>query len=228
MGIEQPIVSAAQPLRLSDALRERTEQVHLTAERSGIVADILRRKAGRDGYALLLRNILPAYETLEAALRQHSRNESLAIFAQPALFRADAVRNDLVHLAGADFETSLPLLDETKRYVAAIEDAAQGDGLRLLAHAYVRYFGDLSGGQVLKKLLGQSMQLPPEALTLYEFADIPDHKAFKNEMREAIDRAGDAGDSEPLIAEALLAFEHNIAISNAVQKRAEGVASAAS
>ena len=70
--------------------------------------------------------------------------------------------------------------------------AAQGDGMRLVSHAYVRYFGDLSGGQVLKRLLGQSMALPPEALTLYDFPGISDPQAFKDEMRNAIDRAAHA------------------------------------
>ncbi len=87
-----------------------------------------------------------------------------------------------------------------------------------MAHAYVRYFGDLSGGQVLKKLLGRSMQLRPEALSFYDFPDIADHRSFKNEMRAALDDAADViSDQEGLLGEAVLAFEHNIAVSRAVQ-----------
>jgi heme oxygenase len=212
MGLEASIATAS----LSDTLRERTASVHLTAERSGIISDILKRKAGRDGYVLLLRNILPAYENLEAGLEQRSHHPALSVFAQPALFRAKSVRNDLVQLAGADFESSLPFFDAGAQYAQCVARAADGDGMRLLSHAYVRYFGDLSGGQVLKKLLGQSMALPPEALTLYEFPDIADHRAFKDQMRAAIDRAP-VSDPEELISEALTAFQHNIAVSDAVQ-----------
>jgi len=33
------------------------------------------------------------------------------------------------------------------------------------------------------------MELPPEALTLYDFPGIADHRAFKQVLRDAIDRA---------------------------------------
>ncbi len=222
MGMEKPISAGTdvRRLTLSEALRERTAQVHLAAERSGIISDILKREAGRDSYALLLRNVLPAYEAMEAALRARKSQPIFDVFSAAPLFRAPALRNDLVQLSGEAFERALPLLDAGARYANRIDDAAQGDGMRLLSHAYVRYFGDLSGGQVLKKLLGRSMDLPAEALTVYEFPGIDDHRAFKSELREALDRAADVADSEILIAEALAAFEHNIAISNAVQAAA--------
>lgn len=219
MGIEAPF-TAAKGVSLSEALRERTASVHLTAERSGIINDILKQKAGRDGYALLLRNVLPAYEALEAGLRDRRQKEVLSVFAQSGLARAQAIRNDLIQLAGDDFENTLPLLDAGRQYAERVAQAAQGDGMRLISHAYVRYLGDLSGGQVLKKLLGKTLELPPQALTLYDFPQIADHSAFKDELRAAIDKAADVvSDPEELIAEALAAFEHNIAISNAVQDR---------
>ncbi len=214
-----PAAIAATPLSLSEALRERTASVHLAAERSGIISDILKRKADRQGYALLLRNILPAYEALESALANRSSDAVLSPFASPALFRARALRDDLAAIAGADWERTLPLLEAGARYAARVALAAQGNGMRLVPHAYVRYFGDLSGGQMLKKLLGQSMELPPEALSLYDFPGIADHRAFKHDLRDAIDRAAlRVADPEDLIAEALIAFEHNIDVSHAVQR----------
>jgi heme oxygenase len=222
MGIEAPFTdaAAAKNISLSEAFRERTASVHLTAERSGIINDILKQKAGQDGYALLLRNILPAYEKLEAGLRDRAQNNVLSAFAQPALYRAPAIRNDLVQLVGKDFESALPLLDAGAKYVERIASAAEGDGMRLISHAYVRYLGDLSGGQVLKKMLGKSMSLPAQALTLYDFPQIADHGAYKDQLRAAIDKAAEVvSDPEELISEAVAAFEHNIAISNAVQDK---------
>lgn len=222
MGMETPILAGmdVRDLTLSEALRERTAPVHHAAERSGIINDILRQKAGRESYALLLRNFLPAYESLETALRARASQPILRAFAVPALFRAPALRNDLIEISGKDFERSLPLLDSGVRYARGVDAAAQGDGMRLLSHAYVRYFGDLSGGQVLKKLLGRSMDLPAEALSVYEFPGIDDHRAFKNELRAALDSAADVADPKILIEEALSAFEHNIAISAEVQAAA--------
>lgn len=225
MGMEMPITPApdAQSLTLSELLRERTAAAHTTAERSGIINDILKQKAGREGYALLLRNLLPAYVALEASLQAREHQDIFGVFATPGLRRTEALRRDLSELAGSEFESTLPLLDAGSRYADRISHAAQGDGIGLLAHAYVRYFGDLSGGQVLKKLLGRSMQLHPEALSFYEFPDIADHRSFKNELRAALDDTADAiSDPEDLLGEAVLAFEHNIAVSRAVQDAIAG------
>jgi heme oxygenase len=88
-----------------------------------------------------------------------------------------------------------------------------------VSHAYVRYLGDLSGGQVLKRLLGKSMSLPAEALTVYDFPDV-DTKILKRELREALDRAGRmTDDPHKLVIEAMNAFEHNIAVSRNVRDR---------
>ena len=90
--------------------------------------------------------------------------------------------------------------------------------MRLVAHAYVRYFGDLSGGHVLKRLLGTSLGLGGDALSFYEFPEISDPRQFKDEMREALDRDGIvAADRELIIQEGVFAFEHNIDVSRAVQ-----------
>jgi heme oxygenase len=104
--------------------------------------------------------------------------------------------------------------------------AAAGSGLRLVSHAYVRYFGDLSGGQILKKLLGKSLSLPAEALTFYDFPG-RDAQTLKTEMRDALDRAGRiAEDPEMLVLEAISAFQHNIDVSREVQEKAGAIASA--
>jgi heme oxygenase len=205
---------------LSDMLRERTKRLHAVAERSGIIADILQRKCNRIGYALLLRNLLPAYERLEAELFARRAHPILGVFAHQSLRRSDRLRTDLRAIEGADWERSLPLLPSGVAYAAAIRQAAAGDGLRLVSHAYVRYFGDLSGGQVIKKLLGKSLSLPAAALTVYEFPDIH-AQTLKAKLRDALDCAGRVTDDpHMLVIEAMTAFEHNIRISKEVKNKA--------
>lgn len=210
--------------KLSDALRERTAALHTQAERSGIINDILRKKADRKSYALLLRNLLPAYAEMERALERQRAKPALGLFAQPDLRRAPRIAADLAALSGPGWERELTLLPEGRRYAARIAEAGEGDGIRLTAHAYVRYFGDLSGGQVLKRLLGQSLGLGPEALTFYEFPGIADLGAVKDAMREALDREGEVADGEAIIQEGMRAFEHNIEISRAIQQLANSPA----
>jgi heme oxygenase (biliverdin-producing, ferredoxin) len=205
---------------LSKALRERTSELHLEAERSGIVNDILRGRAGRHGYLLLLRNLLPAYRAMEEALDVHRYSPLLASFARPELYRAPRIAADMAAL-GIEREDELPLLPASAAYAAAVTNAGEGKGLRLVAHAYVRYFGDVSGGLVLKRLLAKSLGIGPQGLSFYEFAPQIDPVFLKAEMRIAMDTAVAYDfDREIVISEGIRAFEHNIAVSRAVQELA--------
>jgi heme oxygenase len=216
MGHVAPALAAG---TLSEALKKRTWALHTAAERSGIINDILRKKADRLGYLLLLRNVVPAYREMEQALERHRLRPAFRAFARPELYRLAALEADLSALHGADWARDLALLPAAERYAAQIVQAGQGDGMPLVAHAYVRYFGDLSGGQILKRLLGQALQLPESALNFYEFPAIADAAAFKTAMRESIDgEIASHCEWEVLIAEAKRAFEHNIAVSKAVQE----------
>jgi heme oxygenase (biliverdin-producing, ferredoxin) len=205
-------------LPLSKALREHTAELHAEAERSGVVNDILRGRAGRYGYLLLLRNLLPAYRAMERALEVHRHSPLLASFARPELHRAGRIVADMAAL-GIEREDELPLLPASGAYAAAVTSAGEGKGLRLVAHAYVRYFWDMSGGHVLKRLLGKSLGIGPQALSFYEFAPEVDPVFLKGEMRIAMDTAvAHDFDREIVIAEGIRAFEHNIAISRAVKE----------
>ncbi len=59
------------PASLVTALYLRTKALHVEAERTGIIRDLLRAEASRDGYILLLRNLLPAYRAMEQGLERH-------------------------------------------------------------------------------------------------------------------------------------------------------------
>ena len=75
---------------LANTLRERTQALHTRAERSGIINDVLRGKASRYGYALFLRNLLPAYRQMEAGLE---RQEPIAAWVPLWVRMYDPVRS---------------------------------------------------------------------------------------------------------------------------------------
>ena len=206
------------------AMRERTHALHTEAERSGIINDIMRGRASRHSYAILLRNLLPAYETLELGLDKFESAPSVGGAARREVYRAPALRSDLRALAGDTWETTLPLLPEGEQYAGRVAAAAQGHGGRLLAHAYTRYLGDLSGGLIMKRMLAKVLQLEPAELSFYEFPGIPDPQDFKRDYLAAIDRAAEhIADVDGVIDEAMAAFELNIAVSTAVQRTVEPV-----
>jgi heme oxygenase len=205
-----------QSASLLEGLRERTRQLHTEAERTGIVADMLRGRARREDYARLLRNLLPVYRTLEEELAKHASSPLLGPIVRGELERAEAIEADLQHLA---LLRSEPVLPEAVSYANAIRQASAGDGSRLIAHAYVRYLGDLSGGQILKRLLARTLDLPPATLSFFDFPGIGDIAAFKAQYRAAIDQVGDEiEDFGAAVEEGARAFRLNIDLSVALQR----------
>jgi heme oxygenase len=205
---------------LADLLRRRTRSLHVEAERSGVIADLLGGRIDRTVYAVFLRNLLPAYRQMEAGLERCRALPGIGALALPAVYRAAAIEADLAVLGGPDWQNDLPLLPEGEHYAARVAAAAEGDGTGLIGHAYVRYLGDLSGGQVLRRRLADQPGLPPDALTFYQF-QAP--AALEAAFREALAQAGRAlADPEPVVAAAVEAFRLNIALSEAVGRLSRG------
>jgi heme oxygenase len=155
---------------------------------------------------------------MESGLVRLATSPVIGPLAQAPIYRSAALAADLRGLAGASWRQSLRLLPSARQYaerIAAV--AAEGNGERLLAHAYVRYMGDLNGGRVLARLLARNLGLEAAALSFYEFPGIADIGAFKHAYRATIDDAADEiDDVEGLLLEARTAFEMNIAVSEAV------------
>ena len=206
------------PKNLLAALRQRTADLHRQAERSGIIHDILHGAATRYSYALLLRNLFPAYRDMEKALDNHRGSPGILQIARVEVYRSAALEADLEALHGSTWPKALPLLPEADQYLQRIADASTGDGSRLIAHAYARYLGDLNGGRILKRLVSRGLGLEAQALNFYEFPRIDDLDAFKSDYREAIDKAADQiADIEAVVEESAEAFRLNINLSEAVQ-----------
>lgn len=202
---------------LADELRDATGDLHARAERTGMIGQLMRGQGSRAGYVLLLRNLLPAYRALEHGLEAHRTAPAVAGVARREVYRAEAIARDLVYLHGAAFESALPLLPAGAAYARRIEQVAGGEPYRLLAHAYTRYLGDLSGGQLLARSLRRTLALEPAGLSFLEFPAITGLAAFKAQYRAAIDAASpDARTRQAIVNEARAAFEYNIAISDAV------------
>ncbi len=202
---------------LADALQIRTAPLHLRAERAGIVRALLRGEADRAAYALFLRNLLPAYEAMEGALERFAASPATRAVVRPEVFRARAIRSDLDALSGPGWEASLAVVPGAAAYAGRIAAIAPGDEALLVAHAYVRYLGDLNGGQILKRVIGRALGLGSDSLAFYDFPRIADLAAFKRLYRAAFDEAGSLlGTIDPLLDEAEAAFRFNIELSEEV------------
>lgn len=195
---------------LSVRLRQETKQAHTRAERSGLMRNMLTGKLDPRQYAALLANLHPVYEALEFELDRHATDPMVAPIYHSSLARLPALERDLLVLAGPEWTAHFPATVATGRYVERIHRAAEEPAL-LAAHAYTRYLGDLSGGQILKRIvLGLLGEHGPRATAFYEFPEIPDPDAFKHAYRAALDALPlDHAQADRVVGEALVAFELN-------------------
>ena len=211
--------SSASGSGLADRLRQGTRPLHVRAERSGILAELLRGRASQDAYALLLRNLLGVYEEMESGLERGREHPAIRPLACPAVYRTAALRSDLDALGGPEWAQSLPRLPSGSRYAQRVSDACRGDGTRLLAHAYVRYLGDLNGGRIVAHMLRDKLGLGPESLAFYAYPQIAEPDAFLRDYRSAVDAASSWVDADVLLDEARAVFQLNIDLSEEVLER---------
>ena len=61
--------------------------------------------------------------------------------------------------------------------------AAADDPARIVAHHYLRYLGDLSGGQIIGRLVERHYGIAPGDLSMWRFEGIDKHKPYKDEYR---------------------------------------------
>jgi heme oxygenase len=182
--------------------------VHAIVERTGIMRRLLRGELPLERYRALLRNLYDIYLTLEAALVKHAQHPSLERVVIPALFRSTALAADLDQLDGGDWRD---LLAEpaTVRYVARLEQIEQEDPALLVAHAYVRYLGDLNGGQILKGVVAPMLPAPSgAALSFYEFGSPDDVRDYRRTFSDGLRKTPLADDViQRIVLEAHLAFD---------------------
>lgn len=185
---------------LPQRLRLGTQALHRQAERSGVMASLLGRRLDRAGYAALVANLQALYAALEPALARWPEARALG-----PMGRAEALGADLHDLGGA----VAPPVAATRDYVMRLGQAAATAPHRLVAHAYVRYLGDLHGGQVLQRLVSELYRLPGLAGTrFYQFGPPERVQQLRDTVRAWLGTVPlTAAQADEVVAEAQWAFE---------------------
>jgi heme oxygenase len=198
-----------QPLSLS--LRNNTREAHRLAESSPFMRELFAARLPLPAYRVFLCQLYQVYSALEECATVLQADPSLQSFYLPALFRRAALELDLRFYYGDDSWRAIPPLEATRAYVQRIQAVSQDWSLGLVAHHYTRYLGDLSGGQAIKRIVAKMYRLDSDqGLAFYDFPQISDYTAFKNEYRARLDSLPiDLPTAEKLIAEANHAFELN-------------------
>jgi len=167
---------------LSQFLRESGRAGHEAVERCEFFHRIASGNLTRAHYTAYLARLTPVYEALESAFDAMPTDSPLATLRIPGLWRAARLHSDLLVLCG---EAARPV--DCVPLAAHIDSLAQGSPHRLVAHYYVRYLGDLSGGQILAPVLARSLGLTTDAgLRFYEFGG-SEAGTWKSRLRGALD-----------------------------------------
>jgi heme oxygenase len=218
-GMSPTPQGAAPATDLPARLRLETRDLHVLSERSGVMSRLLRGQLGRADYVALVHNLHAIYAALEAGLQRHRDLPALAVLGAPGLYREAALAADLDALCGPGWRAR-PLAAATQAYVQRLRALADGDTLLLAAHAYVRYLGDLNGGQMLKRLVAPSLAAAEggastDALRFYDFGDEDQVLAQRQAFRDGLARiAVDNATANRLVAEARWAFTQHVSLFN--------------
>lgn len=197
---------------LAAKLREGTKKAHNMAENTGFIACFLKGTVEKNSYRKLVANLYFVYSAMEEEMHKHQHHPVLSKVFFPELDRKHSLERDLSFYFGPNWREQVAPSPATQEYVARIHEVSATDPELLIAHLYTRYLGDLSGGQILKKIAQNAMNLNDgQGTAFYEFEKIPDEKVFKNNYRQAMDSLPiDETKADLIVAEANDAFGKNM------------------
>lgn len=194
---------------LSTRLRTGTRAQHEVAETQGFITSLMRGELDRAAYADFLAQHHAIYLALEEsgqALRAAGIDGGIVL---DELVRVPSLEADLAFLFGPQWRTKVDVLPATQAYAARLRELDSWLG-GWVAHAYTRYLGDLSGGQVIRTMMQRHYGFGTEGVSFYHFAAIPKPKVFKDTYRERLDGLElPAGEVDRVVAEAQHAFDLN-------------------
>jgi heme oxygenase len=218
VAIAAPTIVPPSAPTLAERLRAETRDLHAVAERAGVMRELLAGRLPLAGYAALLCSLHSIYVALERALDARRSDPRVAPLRRPGLYRTAALAADLAALHDADWTESLRPAPPAVAYGERIGRLAAEGSPALAAHAYVRYLGDLHGGQVLAALVRRRFALDGAAGTaFYRFGDEACVMAHRQALREALAALPLTGaEADAVVAEARWAFEQHVRLFEAL------------
>jgi heme oxygenase (biliverdin-producing, ferredoxin) len=197
---------------LATKLREGTKKAHTMAENTGFIACFLKGTVEKNSYRKLVANLYFVYSAMEEEMHRHRNHPLLAKMYFPELDRKESLEKDLAFYYGPNWRDQVAPSEATKSYVSRIRQVSEQNPELLISHLYTRYLGDLSGGQILKKIAQNGMNLTDGSGTnFYEFRQIDDEKAFKKVYRQTLDELPvNNADTDRIVDEANDAFGMNM------------------
>ncbi|AFY99581.1 heme oxygenase (biliverdin-producing) [Calothrix sp. PCC 6303] len=197
---------------LAIKLRTGTQKAHTAAENVGFTKCFVKGVVDRACFAKFLGNLYCVYSTLENALQTHSEHPLIKPLYFKQLNRQANLIQDLEFYYGKNWQNFISASPATQIYVDRVKAVAATEPVLLLGHAYTRYMGDLSGGQMFQKLAQSALKLVDyQGTSFYYFEHIPDKAAFKDQYRKALNALPvDDITADKIVKEANDSFQFNM------------------
>ncbi|MFY7856588.1 MAG: biliverdin-producing heme oxygenase [Rubrivivax sp.] len=225
--------AAPEPQSLPEALRRATADAHLQAERSPFVGTLLSGQIEPEVYLRWLVALHGLYAALEQGLQaEWSASVATTCPHLPAsVFRAKSVQDDITYWCG-HLGCEAPVAGPVAAaYAEHLRVLAREAPARLLAHAYVRYLGDLSGGRLMQKGLkhlgGQGTpddpSLPHPGMAFFRYPEGNSLSELREQVRSVLAAAGnDLSDWQGVLDEAVDAFARHRGLMDEVDAAGRG------
>ena len=207
-------MSNEQPTRdesLSARIRRETASDHRNAEGGDVMTKLLGGALPIGAYLDLVVQMQALYAELESWSARHSADPRFGGFFDPVLHRSACLEVDRRAVESrVDSAVDASASTATKEFVGRLAEIGSTP-LRLLAHHYTRYMGDLSGGIMIGRAVDRAYGFDGgPGVTWFQFPAIADVDAYKNAYRARLDGLGlDATETDLLISEIHLSYTLN-------------------
>ncbi|HET8930342.1 MAG TPA: biliverdin-producing heme oxygenase [Acidimicrobiales bacterium] len=203
-------------MAFSEVIRMATAGAHRGAERSGFLAELLTGELPVESYGRLIVQHRAIYKALESFNWAMAMDDVAGEFVQDDVVRLPALDRDVVAVLGDDWQDrpeALPV-PATLEYCDRIREVGNNWPAGWVAHQYVRYLGDLSGGFYVGSRIESVFELDSSNGTaFYDFPHVDDPDAWKEAYRRRLDEAPwDQAEQERIVAEVLEAYRLNTEI----------------
>lgn len=160
---------------ITQTMHAQTREIHKKTERSAFTEQLRKGTLPEECYVRQLTDQYAVYSTLETAMKKKYYVPGMNQVYVESLCRAPYLAKDLQSFSQPAFAPS----HAAKAYVAHLEKLASHQPSLLLAHAYVLYGGNLSGGFVIKKWVEKAF---PGKAEFYNFNKFINEEGHSKEM----------------------------------------------
>ncbi|MGW3986429.1 biliverdin-producing heme oxygenase [Streptomyces sp. NPDC004830] len=196
----------------STVVRTASREQHEQVRGSAFLSDLLGGRLGVEAFARYTEQLWFVYDALESAAGRLAGDPVAGPFVRPELFRGAALERDLEHLRGPGWRASAEALPATRAYAGRIAECARTWPAGYVAHHYIRYLGDLSGGQIIRATAEKTWGFASrgDGVRFYVFEQVPNPAAFKRGYWELLDAVpADELERQRVVAECSRAYELN-------------------